>query len=84
MDLIKRLVFPSILLFTLVVIAQTPTPTPTPVVVGAPVPWANSAIIVLIVNTALGVLATFVYKVPGKLGDVLKWIFDIFSANIKH
>lgn len=48
-----------------------------------PTPW-NSALVTLIVTSVLGILSKVVYKLPGKFGDVVRWLVDILSANVEH
>lgn len=47
-------------------------------------PWANNALITLIVTTVLGLLSVAVRKIPGKVGEYVQWLVDLLSANVKH
>lgn len=51
----------------------------------APVfPWEQNAIVVVIVNTILGIAQKVVGKIPGLTGQIIKWLVDVMSANIAH
>lgn len=50
----------------------------------APFPWKENALVVLVVTTALGILSTFSNKLPGKFGELVQWLVDLISANVKH
>ncbi len=76
----KRIFVLSLFALVGVAIAQETIPpdtTPMP-------PWAGSALVVVIVNTVLGILQQVVGKIPGMFGSIIKWLVDVISANTAH
>ena len=47
-------------------------------------PWKDNAMITGIYLAVLGVLSTVVNKIPGKIGQMVQWLVDMLSANVKH
>lgn len=70
-------------LLTLTAFAQDPVATPVITSI-LPTEWSGNAMIVLVVNFVLAMLALLVKKVPGGIGQILSSIIDMFSANVKH
>lgn len=86
----NKLLLLAIVLFPIAVLA-TPIPTVLPTEVPTPMPlvnpsfpWQGNATIVLIVTTSLGILSMLARKVPGKAGEIVNWLIDLVSGNIKH
>lgn len=47
-------------------------------------PYAENALVTLVVTTLLGVLSVVVRKIPGKVGELVQYLIDLLSANVKH
>ena len=52
--------------------------------VGPVFPWADNAVVVLVITGVLGILSMVSRKIPGPVGKAVNWLVDLFSANIKH
>ena len=50
----------------------------------APFPWQDNVIVMGGYLVVLSVLRLVVDKIPGKLGELVKWLIDILSANVRH
>ena len=47
-------------------------------------PWKDNATATLVVLAVLGLLSMIVNKIPGKAGEIVQWLIDLLSANVKH
>lgn len=49
-----------------------------------PFPWADNAIVVLVVTTAIGLLQRLLANVGGGFGKVVRWLIDTLGSNVQH
>lgn len=47
-------------------------------------PYAENALVTLVVTTLLGIFSVVARKIPGKVGELVQYLIDLLSANVKH
>lgn len=65
--------------FSTLTLAQEATPAPTAVF-----PWEQNAVVVVIVNTVLGILQKVMVNPSNPVLKGIKWLVDLMSANVAH